>query len=666
MHMGLATLALLLPSIGCVTSVGNLHRGDLWLRLRGGSGQGEAVQVQGVHASSLPYSLVKKQASVLEQVLSRVKPYNSSMKIGALRMIEYDEHWRDVLSMAIRPFDLMLHGVVNHQHINEGEGSLDVPVMMFCRLNNHTAKAIMQSFLRNQYTSYYLHLSGPHNPSRVHDIFKEFPEDALKATLSSCITLPIDFISLDDDMFELGLRDCYSNLHMCHKKGDYHDMVEQISEGLLNVLITCNLKPVIFAQKSMWAIRVAERLRAKINEQLGRHIYSFEPTKDGENPEIDETPRPILVIADRIVDFPIMLHHHCEYRPLIHDCLGIHVNTVAIPTKQEQSSNSTSPKHFFWPLSKEDNFWCKNLNDTIPNVVKDLQDRLSFDKDEEVDPESPLRAELKQAFRGRILDAHMKIVTNLAEEIEKRGLDDFYEVESKILSKPHAPNIDAIEDLLSGYKIQVPEEDRVKISCTANDRMRLFLILYMCCSLEDELLQELFKYVRAGGSDTSVFSHLLHLKKMDANLDFGRPKGMVAGILSASTERLSLAGTANVQSSLARMVRQLVIQLQDALQERMERGGAKGRGDEKLPSSVEAEISRNFVSFDPFHEMRICDALADVTHAMVFVNGGGNFVEMMDIRKALDQVGVSSCYGTTDMISPDQFLHQLAICGKAG
>ncbi|EKX37252.1 Sec1 family domain-containing protein 1B [Guillardia theta CCMP2712] len=464
-------------------------------------------------------------------------------------------------------------------------------------------------------------------------VAQEFPEDALKATLSSCITLPIDFISLDDDMFELGLRDCYSNLHMCHKKGDYHDMVEQISEGLLNVLITCNLKPVIFAQK-----RVAERLRAKINEQLGRHIYSFEPTKDGENPEIDETPRPILVIADRIVDFPIMLHHHCEYRPLIHDCLGIHVNTVAIPTKQ----------------GKEDNFWCKNLNDTIPNV------------DEEVDPESPLRAELKQAFRGRILDAHMKIVTNLAEEIEKRGLDDFYEVESKILSKPHAPNIDAIEDLLSGYKIQVPEEDRVKISCTANDRMRLFLILYMCCSLEDELLQELFKYVRAGGSDTSVFSHLLHLKKMDANLDFGRPKGMVAGILSASTERLSLAGTANVQSSLARMVRQLVIQLQDALQERMERGGAKGRGDEKLPSSVEAEISRNFVSFDPFHEMRICDALADVTHAMVFVNGGGNFVEMMDIRKALDQVGVSSCYGTTDMISPDQFLHQLAICGKAG
>jgi len=639
--------------------------------LRGGDGEGQGADLKQVHPSGFPYSLINKQASVFEQVLARVRPWNQSSKIGALRIIEYDEHWRDILSMAIRPFDLALHGVVKHQHINEIDDNFDIPVMMFCRLNNHTVQAIVQSFLRKQYPAYYIHISGPHNPSRVHELFKNFPDEFLQKFLRSCLTLPSDFIALDDDLFELGLRNCYSKLHLCEKQSDDDGMVEQISEGILNVLITCNLKPVIFAQKSMWAKRVAERLKSKINKQLGMNRLSFEPTNDGKTPAADRMPRPILVIADRIVDFPIMLHHHCEYRPLIHDCLGIHLNTVAIPKKQEASSsnqtNVTSSRHFFWPLSKEDSFWCHNVNETFPNVVKNLQDRLTYDQDAETDPDSPLQAEVKQAFRGRILDAHTKIITILAEEIERRGLDDFFEVEAKILSRPHAPNIDAIEDLLSCHKIQEGEEERVKISCTANDRMRLFLIVYMCCSLEDELLQELFKYVRAGGSDTSVFSHLLHLKQMDANLDFGRPKGMVAGILKAGTERLSLAGSANVQSSLARIVRQLVIQLQDGLQERMERAGDRGASarQQNIGTAADVEISRNFISFDPFHDMGICDELQDVTHAMVFVNGGGNFVEMMDVRKALDQVGVSCCYGTTDIVSPNQFLHQLAVCGKS-
>eukprot|EP00960_Hanusia_phi_P030521 748674-Hanusia_phi.AAC.1 len=130
--------------------------------LRGGDGEGQGADLKQVHPSGFPYvmihssfdtldslplpqSLINKQASVFEQVLARVRPWNQSSKIGALRIIEYDEHWRDILSMAIRPFDLALHGVVKHQHINEIDDNFDIPVMMFCRLNNHTVQAVSKN-----------------------------------------------------------------------------------------------------------------------------------------------------------------------------------------------------------------------------------------------------------------------------------------------------------------------------------------------------------------------------------------------------------------------------------------------------------------------------------------------------------------------------------------
>ncbi len=66
----------------------------------------------------------------------------------------------------------------------------------------------------------------------------------------------------------------------------------------------------------------------------------------------------------------------------------------------------------------------------------------------------------------------------------------------------HTP---AVEDLLSGRRVSektddedegVPEQDQI-IACTPSDKLRLFLMLYLSCNLDEGLMDYfLEKYVR--------------------------------------------------------------------------------------------------------------------------------------------------------------------------
>ena len=73
--------------------------------LRGGLGDGGEV------AGLLPYSLVDCQRAGIDEVMSRARNYydDGDGSGGPWRAVVYDAHWRDVLSMAIRPSDLRFH-----------------------------------------------------------------------------------------------------------------------------------------------------------------------------------------------------------------------------------------------------------------------------------------------------------------------------------------------------------------------------------------------------------------------------------------------------------------------------------------------------------------------------------------------------------------------------
>jgi len=374
------------------------------------------------------------------------------------------------------------------------------------------------------------------------------------------------------------------------------------------------------------------------------------------------------VIVDRLVDIPIMLHHHSDYRPLIHDCLGIHVNAVTLP-------GATANDTITWPLVEAaDSFWRENAPRAFPHVVKDLEQSLFFQNTParqgaagtagtsgRQGPPAP-DPEMRHAFQRRVLGTHAKIVSLLAKHIEKRALDDFFELEADILARPTAPDLDAAEDLLSGFRVAATTGDdddaptqRLSVQSTPADRMRLFLILYLCCpSLDEDILQTFVGYLGKAGADMRVFRHLLHVKRRHPWVGSRPPSSIVSGLLAAGADKLKKLVRERHAGQLATTVRNL-LRPPDEDDAALGAGVGALRG---LPSAASASsCTPQFSYIDPFRDRG--EEGGEPDHIMTFVVGGGNYVEMQDLKTTLAQCGWHSVYGTTDMVNPEQFLSQL-------
>jgi hypothetical protein len=77
----------------------------LQLRLRGGV-HSEPRSVGASSGGPPLYSLVDCQRACLDEILAEAREEEDDEEEGPWRAVLYDDHWRDVLSMAIRPTDL--------------------------------------------------------------------------------------------------------------------------------------------------------------------------------------------------------------------------------------------------------------------------------------------------------------------------------------------------------------------------------------------------------------------------------------------------------------------------------------------------------------------------------------------------------------------------------
>lgn len=231
---------------------------------------------------------------------------------------------------------------------------------------------------REMYGSFYLHASAPTQETDWGPLTEIVPEQTAQEKIKAVGEVSFDFIALEDDVFELGVRDSYAHLHQEGVPETVRKTaLDRVSAGLFNFINTCHLKPIIRAQKGTPAEEVAEQVCARLEELL----HDEQPKQDDQQP--DELPshsdcmnRPLIIVTDRITDLSIMLHHACTYQALVHDLLGTHINAVSLTEIVEGShdsvnaTNATKTHTMTMPLTKEfDDFWRNHSHDNIPQVV---------------------------------------------------------------------------------------------------------------------------------------------------------------------------------------------------------------------------------------------------------------------------------------------------------
>lgn len=97
--------------------------------------------------------------------------------------------------------------------------------------------------------------------------------------------------------------------------------------------------------------------------------------------------------------------------------------------------------------------------------------------------------------KKRLIDMHTKVATNVLSSIKQRRLDSFFELEEKIMSKSVLDK--AMADLLRD-----PEFG------SAEDKMRLYVIFYICTNLPDAEYKKLEQILIESGCDLSAIPYI--------------------------------------------------------------------------------------------------------------------------------------------------------------
>lgn len=266
---------------------------------------------------------------------------------------------------------------------------------------------------------------------------------------------------------------------------------------------------------------VAKRLDKKLRDNLfdaRNNLFQTDAQSGSFNFQ-----RPLLIILDRNVDMATPLHHTWTYQALAHDLLDLALNRVTIeeniPTGGARAKSKTCE------LDSKDKFWNSHKGSPFPTVAEAIQEELEQYKSSEeevkklkssmgIDNESDVAlsmvtdntAKITSAInslpqlleRKRLIDMHTTIATAVLSYIKQRKLDTFFELEEKIMSKASLDK--SLLEIIADPDIGTPE-----------DKMRLFLIFYICSPVISE--SDVKKYEAALTGAGCDLSPLMYMKR---------------------------------------------------------------------------------------------------------------------------------------------------------
>ncbi|KAL7111057.1 hypothetical protein ACP275_05G064000 [Erythranthe tilingii] len=570
------------------------------------------------------------------------------------KILIYDRFCQDILSPLIHVKDLRKHGITLYFLLDKDRNPVhDVPAVYFLRPTPSNVQRVISDAARALYDSFHLNFSS--------SIPRPLLEDLATGTISSDSIQRIskvhdqylEFVTLEDNLFSLANKNCYVQLND-PSAGDkeIEEIIEKIVGGLFCVLATLAVVPIIRCPRGGPAEMVASLLDQRLRDHLLAKNNLF--TEGGNFTSSFQ--RPILCLFDRNFELSVAIQHDFRYKPLVHDVLGLRLNRLNV--KGEKGGMKS------FELDRSDPFWTANGSLEFPEVAVEIETQLNkYKKDvEEVNRRTggdeaefsgtDLIGNTKHLMnavnslpelteRKQVIDKHTNIATALLGEIKERSLDSFAKKESDMMVRG---GIDRAE--LVGV---------LKGKGTKIDKLR-FAIMYLISTetIPPSEIEVVETALRESEVDTSAFQYVKKIKALNVSL---------ASASSASRSNIvdwaeKLYGqsigavTAGMKNLLSNDHQLALTRTVDSLME--------GKPNPEIDS---------YLIFDP----RAPKSTAGQSHmkgpfkeAIVFMVGGGNYVEYGSLQELVhrQQPAKHVIYGTTEILSGDEFVEQLALLGQ--
>lgn len=640
-------------------------------------------------------SIRERQAAAVKRMLHFGNPVTKASSMEPeWKVLIYDRFGQDIISPLLSVSELREMGVTLYLPLHsDRDGVPDVPAIYFVLPTDENIQRLCRDMHDQLYEGYHFNFISAIPRHKLEDLASA----ALLANAESYVTKVFDqylnFISLEDNMFLLRNqnRDAisyYSINKTAVKDTEMMGIIDAIVDSLYCVFVCLGAIPIIRSPRGNAAEMVAEKLDKRLRENIRDARNSFFSATPSGSAGMGQTAgaqfsfqRPLLVILDRNIDLATPLHHTWTYQALIHDVLELTLNSVTVqdasaaPAADAGGARQRKKKVQTFNLAPVDKFWQKYKGNPFPEVAEAVQSEIEEYKghEEEVQrlkaamglggaEEGPVdisdnTAKLTSAVntlpelleKKRLIDMHTTIATSVLDHIKVRKLDEYFEMEEKIMSKATVDK--SLMDFISDPEAGTPE-----------DKLRLFLIYYICQTQSTQPIseQEVDQYAEALEAAHCNLEPLKYLKRWRqySMMNTSMPQqqyrgggtktiGMFSHIMSTGSQFV-MEGVKNLVVKKHNLP---VTRIVDSLVE--------------LKSSAEVDGYRYF---DP-KLARGADSGArnktPYSEAIVFVVGGGNYIEyqnLMDYVKARSGKRIS--YGCSELFNASQFLKQLSHLGS--
>lgn len=614
-----------------------------------------------------------------------------------------DAFANDMLTALLNPGDLRRHGVTLRTQVDAPRGG--IPDVFANYILSPSPENVAWLLKDIQQRKLYDRVSVAFTGSASAHLLAAFAAQiSTPSPVVRVLDLHSSFISLEQNLFTLGVKESYTKLRRALVSNDQNraDFVEFIASGLLSVFASMGVLPIIRCPPVGCCAAVAYALDAKLRENIELFKSLTGPLSFR---------RPLLLLFERDIDFNAMLHHTWTYQALIHDCFDLKLNSLHISSSSGRDEISRTMDR------RTDSFWAKSAGSPFPEVAQEIEAELKRYRDdvEAINKRAGDEGSNKQcltqyrehkappstsdlasviaslpglAERKSNIDSHTNIATAVLDEINKRALDALFELETRIMNVSHGQNVSnlvcsefkaAVMDQIRGTRATSPGENRGQ--GTPEDKLRLFLIFYLAfgSQLTEEDMSEFRSVLKNSGISCNAVDFIQSLKdfrhKSTANIPTtgpvvsgtGSKRALVKGIISNVFDR----GYRSI-TNIAKNAKDLIIENQRAMV--CARILSLFLNDRSRTSYGPAaqNVVDDYLLLDPKVDRAEGETIDERQKAMVysdavvFVVGGGNYVEYEDVIVAAQSLSAGSeapnvIYGTTELLNGNQFLSQLSL-----
>ncbi|KAL1554518.1 Vesicle trafficking between the ER and Golgi [Salvia divinorum] len=543
------------------------------------------------------------------------------------KILIYDRFCQDILSPLIHVKDLRKHGITLYFLVDKDRNPvLDVPAVYFLQPTPQNVQRIVADASRALYDSFHLNFSSSIPRPLLEDLATGTMNSDSIQRISKVHDQYLEFVTLEDNLFSLANKNCYVQLND-PSAGDkeIEEIIEKIVGGLFCVLATLAVVPVIRCPRGGPAEMVASLLDQRLRDHLLTKNNLF--TEGGNFASSFQ--RPILCLFDRNFELSVAIQHDFRYKPLVHDVLGLRLNRLNV--KVEKGGMKS------YELDRTDPFWTANGSLEFPRVAEEIDAQLNKYK-KDVEEVNRRTGGDEAQFDGTDLVGNTKHLMNAG-----RTLNEFAEKESEMMVRG---GIDRNE-LLGVLKGKGDKMDKLRFA---------IMFLISTETIPPSEIEAVETALREAEVDTSAFQYVKKIKSLNVSLASANSasRGNIVDWAEKLYGQSIGAVTAGMKNLLSNDHQLALTRTVDALME--------GKPNPDIDS---------YLIFDPRAPKSSMGSSGSqmkgpFKEAIAFMVGGGNYVEYMSLQELVhrQQPPKHVIYGTTEILTGDEFVEQLALLGR--